>query len=1396
MSNFCFFTDADLSGLLNPQAQGSAFGVVSESEFRVTSLHTAASTPRAFAICDGKVTAQQDSQTHIVNLILKPKDQPGGGNRINFVAIKYIIYKGILKDSLIAGSGVADRSKNQLTQRAHKTQDAMNRATEVLLEEPANSITLTASGKLLGYDIVGGDDESLDKLFYKQNNSLFESLSVVCGDYIGDFDRTLFGIEIVLDDIRADANFVLTRRVETKLQAPVASANNSQLFKRRHQQEAAISFMDPCAFFGSFFQHGLRAVKLRYRLSADTIDVEKETKDSNLHKANGAEIYEKILVHFFNKNAVYIDIRNELNTSLNFYQHYDNNVRIRIPKADNEIVDRDYYGNGGWPLLVLRPADFDLHGQSNDSDKDVIKIEIALPNPADENAAPLVYISQGYLEKIQRNKVLRGEKRYVRLSTAADDYTESFSLALANISGESVITPVSQYIRIKYLKSVLQGASSGIVPRATYYLDLLFLPFRMKIPFAVTANSKSRVYHEDTFIGLSEVSGCESAGAVGIAQDTKNITLFAYAGDKLRTTGTTRLATISLASEMAATPHYLSSVRDRYRREELVQGQVSIQSLAAHASADSPTSAFPGYLRFVDQTPEAVSDLSDANLRDEFVAVLIKKEKLADAFSGHPFSSDYDIFIRFRNKVQDVDPAGVEFTSYDLALEGHVDDGTSIELDTFDTGVKAYSSGRDHNLIFLDRDADYDASAPQDTLPLCPGTFSQPDLGHLKKFIEKTSTALEPFKSLWTKVFNIAGGARIKVDGEPPNPYVIDNPYPLDIPTPPAPPPPLLPNGYLAEACTIFTLYKFQQQLLADTAQDSDIDAPGKSAIYKGLKETLRSLGFRKPAPGLATLAFNKMMNPDRHIGLRGLAFLDENQPTSTNPIPDPATDPLKKVMYNLMKVGNLPNENGDKKFDLKRAPLTPEDLLPSIDLILKKCGEKIVELLKQDSSCAYKILSKGAQAPSNLFLATGDGSATSGIFSIPPPPPPPIVLPDNQGVLLFNYDYDGKGGVMETATRPFPSLPARSSTAVHLTMIGLDTSGFSTVEVIKDKINCKFEANITTAMRPVNGTSSVEARFDPVTQTFYTESGSGRTDIAHYDSGKGDLQFIQIGRTFAFDVKLNSFHTSQGAEEVFVCINVIEGPKLAKFDFEVEKFFASDEFLLTPEQKNKLLKAKDAEAVEFLIKKLMTLTYPPIIYLQGHFVGKYLEARDRTSGSKVTEDPRYQFHKTREQDRTLEASGEADPRLKYSFGTAVMTDKNVIISIDSFVSPQWSRLDLKVPPGTKPDLDSLTNYYVIPGSDAYVDHIGGDPHPTDPDHPKLPSYNPILSGLRSFGVAEALKDILVARAEASGLYLEDDIEILKDYLEAHLAVVKVLENRQLGIGKEITFQDYNKFRP
>lgn len=145
MADFFFFTDVDL---LNSQTADQAYGpagtVSGKDRFRVTSVHTATGTPKAYAVCDGVVCIQQDSENaNVVNLILKPNQQPS----INCSRIKYIIYKGINKESLLDGDNILVNIENDLTKSILSSWDAY-----ILNSGEPTSIP---SSKSLGYDLNG-----------------------------------------------------------------------------------------------------------------------------------------------------------------------------------------------------------------------------------------------------------------------------------------------------------------------------------------------------------------------------------------------------------------------------------------------------------------------------------------------------------------------------------------------------------------------------------------------------------------------------------------------------------------------------------------------------------------------------------------------------------------------------------------------------------------------------------------------------------------------------------------------------------------------------------------------------------------------------------------------------------------------------------------------------------------------------------------------------------------------------------------------------------------------------------------------------------------------------------------------------------------------------------------
>lgn len=710
-------------------------------------------------------------------------------------------------------------------------------------------------------------------------------------------------------------------------------------------------------------------------------------------------------------------------------------------------------------------------------------------------------------------------------------------------------------------------------------------------------------------------------------------------------------------------------------------------------------------------------------------------------------------------------------------------------------------------MILLDKMAAYAPLTPIDEVHFCTGAFTPEELLYLQTFIGKTYGAYQaslssgvpdPFGDLWINVFSLFTGGPLS--GGPP--------FGL---TPP--PPGILPQGFLAEACTIFTLFKFQQQLTADTAASengTDVDSIAKSAIYKSLKNILLNSAtprFKKPTAGQQTEEFHRMMHPDRHIGMRKFQFNGESLRSGVE-------QPIKHEMYDLIVTKH------DRFFDhdaLFRMPFNDRKtfVLTIIDSILSEYSDKIGKLVDLDSACAFKILSGGASPATSLYLAAGDGSNTSGLFDKDPNP-----VPDN-GVLLFNYKYDGAGGVNDTAERTFSSLSSRKSTAVHLTMFGLDMphiSGSETpdssIEVTQDEITYRFVANKNQPMTPVNGISTC---YDNVSQYFYEETISGRRNLARYFPDKRELLFTE-GETFSFTVKLTSAHDNPNYEEVAVCINVVEGQEHMRCDFEAHDLFANDVFVVTETRCDALTLTllndpKIVSAIDFMIDRLINFANIPIfINLRGNFIGKVLDPLVSPSNSAVGKDNTYQFYQPRPVVepppgtppplgyRALETTSDLPgyDALRYSFASVISTESDINMTIDSFVSPLRSRLDKHVHSGKQAQLDLLTNYCTINGSDAYLDP------PSDyislmGDHPKLPSYNPILSGLRSFGVAEALMRIIGDRADsiASGKgYDAFDIGVMKAQLQAKLEAAVVPQNIRLGIGADIKFQDYTDFKP
>jgi hypothetical protein len=149
-------------------------------------------------------------------------------------------------------------------------------------------------------------------------------------------------------------------------------------FVQRASVEAALNYLDPAAFFGSFYSeyigtnHNGYEYSLMARKHADGFypPTDGITKPV-FTELKGSDIYVKILrgevlarTHFANKNRVYFDIRNNFNNSYNFYQdncynyNGDNDPNSTNPKIKENILFKINDGHTGVDERILKPRNY------------------------------------------------------------------------------------------------------------------------------------------------------------------------------------------------------------------------------------------------------------------------------------------------------------------------------------------------------------------------------------------------------------------------------------------------------------------------------------------------------------------------------------------------------------------------------------------------------------------------------------------------------------------------------------------------------------------------------------------------------------------------------------------------------------------------------------------------------------------------------------------------------------------------------------------------------------------------------------------------------------------------------------------------------------------------------
>lgn len=360
------------------QSQSQAFGVIDESNFRLTSLFSVSSVTKAYSICKGVVLVQPQTgaESTKVNLILRPFVQPFAG-----LNVKYFIYRGLQKsdfftsqNNIIPNSEASDFIKKLWTNYND-------------FYDGEDQPSFTAN--LIGYDTEIPGSTLLSDLFFKKSvlsesaeNDAYELPMIDIGKSLGSFASGECGIDVVLNygDYKHDfdnSDFVLDLAFARAAKAQINLSGTA--IEKKLQKEQIFQFIDIAAFYGLFTKEGT--------VIADNGSGTKSNK-------SGTAIYSDLMSPFFTKNRWYFYLQSDRTRSYNYYENYEvsEDANIKIGNTEINLVE-EVYQTGGWPIWID-----ESNQQSSDS-----KNKLYLQLVTDNNINTILYGQTGTVENALQN---------------------------------------------------------------------------------------------------------------------------------------------------------------------------------------------------------------------------------------------------------------------------------------------------------------------------------------------------------------------------------------------------------------------------------------------------------------------------------------------------------------------------------------------------------------------------------------------------------------------------------------------------------------------------------------------------------------------------------------------------------------------------------------------------------------------------------------------------------------------------------------------------------------------------------------------------------------------------------------------------------------------------------
>ena len=436
--------------------QTEPFGVIDVNNFRLTSSFTMPATAKAYAVLEGTVLLQQQSDVNKVNLILKPKSI----ENIKF-PVKYIIYRGLNITSFLSGGTDILNSNTKVIKTAGS--ELISKMQEIQQQRSAGTeIPLQA---LFGYNLAPENSLEIDKFFFTKQSTNSQLFTVPGGIELGTFAGGNGGIEIILENPEYFPTVEMAKKDKNVITVSDTEAN------KKWQRDLIRHFIDPAAFYG-----------MHYDIDGG---IGYRDNSGNKSTANTAvSVFDNILKPFSTRSTIYLDIRNENGYSYNYYNNY---VGISTsPNYDKElligeIVDKNtspkkYYTNN-WAVHIVEglantATGFAVALRISDNIRPLISaynVEVSPYSVLPDKDAPLA----NRVTFVDETKLLP-----TPIPSVLPEFTKAITIKIPN-TGSQLLASI---VKLDYIKQLIPVSESTKFPK-TSFTDYLFGHLDSVIPW-------------------------------------------------------------------------------------------------------------------------------------------------------------------------------------------------------------------------------------------------------------------------------------------------------------------------------------------------------------------------------------------------------------------------------------------------------------------------------------------------------------------------------------------------------------------------------------------------------------------------------------------------------------------------------------------------------------------------------------------------------------------------------------------------------------------------------------------------------------------------------------------------------------------------------------------------